>query len=61
MILYLESEFHKEVQRLVDIDVQEPVTEPTEWVNSHAIAENEALIDFSNLCSLADFIKKKLT
>ena len=30
--VHLEA-FHKKVMRLVRIDVLEPVTEPTEWVN----------------------------
>ena len=32
--VHLQEAFHEEVERLVKIDVLEPVTEPTEWVNS---------------------------
>ena len=37
--VHLQDAFHKEVERLVKIDVLEKVTEPTEWVNSFVIVE----------------------
>ena len=36
----------REVEQLVKIDVLEPVTEPTEWVNSFVVVEK--VIDSSN-------------
>ena len=35
--VHLQDAFHEEVQRLIKIDVLEPVTEQTEWVNSYVI------------------------
>ena len=37
--VHLQEAFHEEVERLVKIDVLEPVTEPTEWVNSFVVVE----------------------
>ena len=39
--VHLQDAFHEEVQRLIKIDVLEPVTEQTEWVNSYVIVEKE--------------------
>ena len=44
--VHLQDAFHEEIKRLVKIDVLEPVTEPTEWVNSFVIVEK--VIDSSN-------------
>ena len=46
MPVHLQDAFHEEVEQLVKIDVLEPVTEPTEWVNSFVIVEK--VIDSSN-------------
>ena len=35
--VHLQDAFHEEVQRLIKIDVLEPVPEQTEWVNSYVI------------------------
>ena len=35
--VHLQDAFHEEVQWLIKIDVLEPVTEQTEWVNSYVI------------------------
>ena len=50
--------FHEEVEQLVKIDVLEPVTEPTEWVNSFVIIEK--VIDSSNTHSPNHSIKKSI-
>ena len=47
--VHLQDAFHEEVERLVKIDVLEPVTEPTEWVNLFVIVEK--VIDSSNAFS----------
>ena len=55
----LQEAFHEEVERLVKIDVLEPVTEPTEWVNSFVVVEK--VIDSSNAHSPHHSIKKSNT
>ena len=52
--------FHEEVQRLIKIDVLEPVTEQTEWVNSYVIVEKEVEIDTANAHSPSYTINKKI-
>ena len=54
--VHLQEAFHEEVERLVKIDVLEPVTEPTEWVNSFVVVEK--VIDSSNAHSPHHSIKK---
>ena len=56
--LHLQEAFHEEVERLVKIDVLEPVTEPTEWVNSFVVVEK--VIDSSNAHSPHHSIKKSI-
>ena len=56
--VHLQEAFHEEVERLVKIDVLEPVTEPTEWVNSFVIVEN--VIDSSNAYSPHHSVKKSI-
>ena len=56
--VHLQDAFHEEVERLVKIDVLEPVTEPTEWVNSFVIVEK--VIDSSNAHSPNHSIKKSI-
>ena len=56
--VHLQDAFHEEVERLVKMDVLEPVTEPTEWVNSFVIVEK--VIDFSNAHSPNHIIKKSI-
>ena len=56
--VHLQEAFHEEVERLVKIDVLEPVTEPTEWVNSFVIVEK--VIDSSNAHSPNHSIKKSI-
>ena len=50
--VHLQEAFHEEVKRLVEIDVLEPVTEQTEWVNSFVVVEKTVEIDSSNAHSL---------
>ena len=57
--VHLQEAFHEEVERLVKIDVLEPVTEPTEWVNSFVVVEK--VIDSSNAHSPHHSIKKSNT
>ena len=57
--LHLQDAFHEEVKRLVQIDVLEPVSEPTEWVNSSVVVEKQVNIDSSNAHSPGQSIKKK--
>ena len=56
--VHLQEAFHEEVERLVKIDVLEPVTEPTEWVNSFVVVEK--VIDSSNAHSPHHTIKKSI-
>ena len=56
--VYLQDAFHEEVERLVKIDVLEPVTEPTEWVNSFVVVEK--VIDSLNAHSPHHTIKKSI-
>ena len=56
--VYLEETFHEE--KLCNIDVLEPVTEHTEWVNSYVIVEKDVYIDSSNPHSQGHSLKKKL-
>ena len=56
--VHLQDAFHEEVERLVEIDVLEKVTEPTEWVNSFVIVEK--VIDSSNAHSPNHVIKKSI-
>ena len=56
--VHLQDAFHKEVERLVKIDVLEKVTEPTEWVNSFVIVEK--VIDSSTAHSPNHVIKKSI-
>ena len=56
--VHLQDGFHEEVERLVKIDVLEPVTEPTELVNSFVIVEK--VIDSSNAHSPNHSIKKSI-
>ena len=56
--VHLQEAFHEEVERLVKIDVLEPVTEPTEWVNSFVVVEK--VIDSSNAHSPHHIIKKSI-
>ena len=58
--VHLEEAFHEEVARLVKIDVLEPVTEPTEWVNSYVIVEKEVKTDSGNSHGPGHIIKRKL-
>ena len=58
--VHLEETFHEEVARLGEIHVLEPVTEPTELVNSYVIVEKDVEIDSSNTYSPGHTIKKKL-
>ena len=57
--LHLQDAFHEEVKRLVEIDVLEPVNEPTEWVNSFVVVEKQVNINTSNVHSPGHSIKKK--
>ena len=43
--VHLQEAFHEEVERLVKIDVLEPVTEPTEWVNSFVLLSTTSRLD----------------
>ena len=56
--VHLQEAFLEEVERLVKIDVLEPVTEPTEWVNSFVVVEK--VIDSSNAHSPHHSIKKSI-
>ena len=56
--VHLQDAFHEEVERLVKIDVLEPVTEPTVWVNSFVIVEK--VIDSLNAHSPNHSIKKSI-
>ena len=56
--VHLQEAFHEEVEQLVKIDVLEPVTEPTEWVNSFVIVEK--VIDSSNAHSPHHSSKKSI-
>ena len=58
--VHLQDAFHEEVQRLIKIDVLEPVTEQTEWVNSYVIVEKEVELDTANAHSPSHTIKKKI-
>ena len=58
VLVHLQEAFHEEVERLVKIDVLEPVTEPTEWVNSFVVVEK--VIDSSNAHSPNHTIKKSI-
>ena len=50
-----------EIKRLVKIDLLEPVTEPTEWVNSYVTVERIFLRkDISNSYAHILFLKKTL-
>ena len=56
--VHMQDAFHEEITRFVKIDVLEPVTEPTEWVNSFVIVEK--VIDSSNAHSPNHTIKKSI-
>ena len=56
--VHLQEAFHEEVERMAKIDVLEPVTEPTEWVNSFVVVEK--VIDSSNAHSPHHSIKKSI-
>ena len=56
--VHLQDAFHEEVEQLVKINVLEPVTEPTEWVNSFVIVEK--VIDSSNTHSPNHITKKSI-
>ena len=58
--VHLQEAFHEEVKRLVEIDVLEPVTEQTEWVNSFVVVEKTVEIDSSNAHSPNHKIKKQI-
>ena len=60
MPVHLEEAFHEEIARLVKIDVLEPVTEHTDWVNSFVIMEKDVKVDSSNAHSPNHSTKKKL-
>ena len=60
VLVYLQDAFHEEVQWLIKIDVLEPVTEQTEWVNNYVIVEKEVEIDTGNAHSPSHRIKKKI-
>ena len=57
--LHLQDAFHEEVERLVKIDVLEPVSEPTEWVNSFVVVEKQVNVDTSNAHTPGQSIYKK--
>ena len=46
--LHLQDAFHEEVKRLVEIDVLDPINEPTEWVNSFVVVEKQVNVNTSN-------------
>ena len=56
--VHLQEAFQEEVEQLVKVDVLEPVTEPTEWVNSFVVVEK--VIDSSNAHSPHHSIKKSI-
>ena len=56
--VHLQEACNEEVERLVKIDLLEPVTEPTEWVNSFVVVEK--VIDSSNAHSPHYSIKKSI-
>ena len=56
--VHLQEAFHEEVEQLVKIDVLEPVTEPTERVNSFVVVEK--VIDSSNAHSPHHSMKKSI-
>ena len=56
--LHLQEAFHEEVTRLMKIDVLEPVTELTEWVNSYVIVEKDVQTDSSNAHSPGHSIRR---
>ena len=58
--VHLQDPFHEEVQRLIKINVLEPMTEQKEWVNSYVIVEKEVEIDTANAHSPSHTIKKKI-
>ena len=58
--LHLQDVFHEEVKKLVEIDVLEPVNEPTEWVNSFVVVEKQVNIGTSNGHSPGHSIKKMI-
>ena len=58
--LHLQDAFHEEVKRLVEIDVLEPVNEPTEWVNSFVVVEKQVNVNTSNAHSPGHSIEKKI-
>ena len=58
--VHLQEEFHSEVKKLVEMDVLEPVTEQTEWVNSYVIVEKKILVDSNSSHAPNHSIKKKL-
>ena len=58
--LHLQDAFHEEVKRLVQIDVLEPVSEPTKLVNSFVVVEKQVNIDSSNANNPGQSIKKKM-
>ena len=55
--VHLQDAFHEEVQKLVKMDALEPVTEPTEWVNSFVVVEK--VIDSLNAHSPNHSITQK--
>ena len=56
--VHLQEVFHEDIEQLVKIDVLEPVTEPTEWVNPFVAVEK--VVDSSNAHSLHHSIKKSI-
>ena len=58
--LHLQDAFHEEIKRLVEIDVLEPVNEPTEWVNSFGVVEKQVNVNMSNAHNPGHSIKKKI-
>ena len=58
--VHLQEAFHEEVKRLVEIDVLEPVTEQTEWVNSFVVVEKSVEADSSSSHSPNHRIKRQI-
>ena len=58
--VHLDEVFKKEINSLVELGILEPVTEHTDWVNSHVIIEKDVQMDSSNSHAPNHPIKKKL-
>ena len=56
--LHLQDTFHKEVKRLVKINVLEAVSEPAEWLNNFVVVEKQVNINKSNARSPGHSIAK---